>query len=166
MRRYNPIGYHVGTVWPFDSSFVAWGLRNYGFKEEAAQIAAGILDAAEFFEGRLPEAFGGYERGVTKYRSRTRPRAAPRRGRQELRCSCRMLGLEPIGDNLVVDPVLPESIGLLALLDIPGRWGPGRRLRAGACSARSATCWWAVPGRRLDAETTSSTWSRPHTADG
>ena len=31
--RYNPIGYHVGTVWPFDNSFIAWGLRNYGFKE-------------------------------------------------------------------------------------------------------------------------------------
>ena len=60
--RYNPIGYHVGTVWPFDNSFIAWGLRRYGFKEEAAQIAAGILDAAEFFDGRLPEAFGGYDR--------------------------------------------------------------------------------------------------------
>ena len=34
--RYNPIGYHVGTVWPFDNSFVAWGLRRYGFKDEAA----------------------------------------------------------------------------------------------------------------------------------
>ena len=65
--RYNPIGYHVGTVWPFDNSFIAWGLRRYGFKEEAAQIAAGILDAAEVFNGRLPEAFGGYERTVTKY---------------------------------------------------------------------------------------------------
>ena len=60
--RYNPIGYHVGTVWPFDNSFIAWGLRRYGFKEDAAVIAAGILDAAEFFDGRLPEAFGGYER--------------------------------------------------------------------------------------------------------
>ena len=60
--RYNPIGYHVGTVWPFDNSFIAWGLRRYGFKEEAAAIAAGILDAAEFFEGACPEAFGGYER--------------------------------------------------------------------------------------------------------
>src|SRR4029077_9033076 len=37
--RYNPIGYHVGTVWPFDNSFIAWGLRRYGFKEEAAVIA-------------------------------------------------------------------------------------------------------------------------------
>ena len=60
--RYNPIGYHVGTVWPFDNAFIAWGLRRYGFKDEAARIAAGILDAAEFFEGRLPEAFGGYPR--------------------------------------------------------------------------------------------------------
>ena len=34
--RYNPIGYHVGTVWPFDNSFIAWGLRRYGFKDEAA----------------------------------------------------------------------------------------------------------------------------------
>ena len=64
--RYNPIGYHVGTIWPFDNSFIAWGLRRYGFKEEAARIAAGILDAAEFFEGRLPEAFGGYPRTLTE----------------------------------------------------------------------------------------------------
>src|SRR5262249_43644169 len=65
-QRYNPIGYHVGTVWPFDNSFIAWGLRRYGYKAEAARIAAGILDAANFFEGRLPEAFGGDERTLTK----------------------------------------------------------------------------------------------------
>jgi hypothetical protein len=34
-----------------------------------------------------------------------------------------MLGLEPHGDYLVVDPALPESIGHLELLDIRGRWG-------------------------------------------
>jgi hypothetical protein len=34
-----------------------------------------------------------------------------------------MLGLEPIGDHLVVDPALPTEIGQLELLDIPGRWG-------------------------------------------
>ena len=26
--RYNPIGYHVGTVWPFDNSFIAWGFAD------------------------------------------------------------------------------------------------------------------------------------------
>ena len=33
-----------------------------------------------------------------------------------------MLGLEPHGDNLIVDPALPVD-GHLELLDIPGRWG-------------------------------------------
>jgi glycogen debranching enzyme len=23
--RYNPIGYHAGTVWPFDNYIIAWG---------------------------------------------------------------------------------------------------------------------------------------------
>jgi glycogen debranching enzyme len=86
--RYNPIGYHLGTVWPFDSSIVAWGLRRYGFKEEAAQIAAGILDAAEFFEGRLPEAFGGYERSVTHYPVQYPTACSPQAWSPARRCSC------------------------------------------------------------------------------
>ncbi len=123
--RYNPIGYHVGTVWPFDNSFIAWGLRRYGFKEEAAQIASGILDAAEFFQGRLPEAFGGYERGVTKYPVQYPTACSPQAWSTgtPLLLLRTMLGLEPQGEYLIVDPALPDSIGLLGLLDIPGRWG-------------------------------------------
>src|SRR5829696_5730010 len=123
--RYNPIGYHVGTVWPFDNSFVAWGLRNYGFKEEAAQIAAGILDAAEFFDGRLPEAFGGYERNVTKYPVQYPTACSPQAWSTgtPLLLLRTMLGLNPQGEYLVVDPALPVGIGHLELLDIPGRWG-------------------------------------------
>jgi hypothetical protein len=34
-----------------------------------------------------------------------------------------MLGLEPVGEHLVVDPALSVEIGRLELLDIPGRWG-------------------------------------------
>jgi glycogen debranching enzyme len=123
--RYNPIGYHVGTVWPFDNSFIAWGLRNYGFKEEAAQIAAGILEAAEFFEGRLPEAFGGYERTLTRYPVQYPTACSPQAWSTgaPLLLLRTMLGLEPVGDLLVVDPALPVGIGHVALLDIPGRWG-------------------------------------------
>jgi glycogen debranching enzyme len=123
--RYNPIGYHVGTVWPFDNSFVAWGLRRYGFKEEAAQIAAGILDAAELFDGRLPEAFGGYERSVTKYPVQYPTACSPQAWSTgaPLLLLRTMLGLEPLGDHLIVDPALPRGIGHLELLDIPGRWG-------------------------------------------
>jgi len=123
--RYNPIGYHVGTVWPFDNSFVAWGLRRYGFKEEAAQIAAGILAAAEFFDGRLPEAFGGYERTLTRYPVQYPTACSPQAWSTgtPLLLLRTMLGLEPAGDLLVVDPALPVGIGHVALLDIPGRWG-------------------------------------------
>ena len=123
--RYNPIGYHVGTVWPFDNSFIAWGLRRYGFKDEAAEIAAGILDAAEFFNGRLPEAFGGYPRPQTKYPVQYPTACSPQAWSTgtPLLLLRTMLGLEPQGEHLVVDPALPLDIGHLELLDIPGRWG-------------------------------------------
>jgi glycogen debranching enzyme len=123
--RYNPIGYHVGTVWPFDCSFIAWGLRRYGYKEEAARLAAGILDAARFFLGRLPEAFGGYARSETKYPVQYPTSCSPQAWSTgaPLLFLRTMLGLEPVGDHLVVDPVLPRGIGRIELLDIPGRRG-------------------------------------------
>jgi glycogen debranching enzyme len=143
--RFNPIGYHVGTIWPFDNSFVAWGLRRYGFKEEAAQIASGILAAAEFFDGRLPEAFGGYERTLTKYPVQYPTACSPQAWSTgaPLLFLRTMLGLEPLGDHLVVDPALPADLGYVALLDIPGRWGRidafgrGRVLPEGTPRARS-----------------------------
>jgi glycogen debranching enzyme len=123
--RYNPIGYHVGTVWPFDNSYIAWGLRRYGYKAEAARIAAGILDAAQFFGGRLPEAFGGYERSLTRYPVQYPTACSPQAwsAGAPLLFLRTMLGLEPSGDNLVVNPALPPGIKHIELLDIPGRWG-------------------------------------------
>lgn len=123
--RYNPIGYHVGTVWPFDNSIIAWGLRRYGFKEHAARIAAGILAAAEYFDGCLPEAFGGYHRDVTKYPVQYPTACSPQAWSTgaPLLLLRTMLGLEPTGDHLVVDPALPAELGRIELLDIPGRWG-------------------------------------------
>ncbi len=122
--RYNPIGYHVGTVWPFDNSFIAWGLRRYGFREEAACLVAGILEAAEVFDGRLPEAFGGYQRTTTRYPVQYPTACSPQAWSTGaplllLRAG---LGLEPQGDNLIVDPALPKRMGNLQLLDLPGRW--------------------------------------------
>jgi len=123
--RYNPIGYHVGAVWPFDNSIIAWGLRRYGFKQEAAQIAAGILAAAQFFDGRLPEAFAGYPRQMTKYPVLYPTACSPQAWSTgaPLLFLRTMLGLEPVGDHLIVDPAIPAGIGDLQLLDIPGRWG-------------------------------------------
>ncbi len=34
-----------------------------------------------------------------------------------------MLGLEPMGDDLVVHPAIPQTLGQLKLSGISGRWG-------------------------------------------
>jgi glycogen debranching enzyme len=123
--RYNPVGYHIGTVWPFDNSFIAWGLRRYGFNAEAARIAVGILDSATYFQGRLPEAFSGFERERTKYPVQYPTACSPQAWSTgaPLLLIRTLLGLAPVGDYLVVNPALPEHIGQLELLNIPGRWG-------------------------------------------
>ena len=123
--RYNPIGYHVGAVWPFDNSFIAWGLRRYGYKTEAARIASGMLDAAEYFNGRLPEAFAGYDRALTQYPVEYPTACSPQAWSTgaPLLLLRTMLGLNTSGEFLITDPAVPEDIEYVTLLDIPGRWG-------------------------------------------
>jgi glycogen debranching enzyme len=122
---YNPIGYHVGTVWPHDNSFIAMGLRRYGYREEAARVAMHMLEAANYFKGRLPEAFAGYRRDVTEFPVEYPTACSPQAWASgaPLLLLRAILGLEPIGDNLLVDPAIPSMLGQLELLDIPGRWG-------------------------------------------
>jgi glycogen debranching enzyme len=122
---YNPIGYHVGTVWPHDNSLIAMGLTHYGYRAEAARIAAGIFAAATYFRERLPEAFAGYPRHQTQFPVEYPTACSPQAWATgaPLLLLRAMLGLEPIGDQLLVDPVLPQIVGRLELLDIPGRWG-------------------------------------------
>ncbi len=123
--RYNPIGYHVGTVWPFDNSIIAWGLWKYGFREEAGRICDSMLQASRYFDGRLPEVFAGYERELTEYPVQYPTACSPQAwsaGTPMLLLRV-MLGLEPQGDHLIIDPHVPSGMGRVELLDIPGRWG-------------------------------------------
>jgi glycogen debranching enzyme len=60
---YDPIGYHTGSVWAHDNSFIAAGLKRYGYHTEANRIAEGIFAAASMFQSnQMPELFGGIER--------------------------------------------------------------------------------------------------------
>lgn len=62
-RSYNPIGYHLGTVWPHDNSLIAAGLKRYGLDDAMQALVEGMLAAAaQFPHFRLPELFGGYGR--------------------------------------------------------------------------------------------------------
>jgi glycogen debranching enzyme len=122
---YNPIGYHVGTVWPHDNSFIALGLRRYGHAKEAARIALNILEAAEYFDHRLPEAFAGYPREQTQFPVEYPTACSPQAwatGAPLLLIRV-LLGIEPVERRLLVDPALPGAIERLELLDIRGAWG-------------------------------------------
>ncbi len=62
---YNPIGYHLGTVWPHDNSLIAAGFRRYGFDDAAERVLEALVEtAADFEHQRLPECFAGLERSI------------------------------------------------------------------------------------------------------
>jgi glycogen debranching enzyme len=62
-KGYNPIGYHLGTVWPHDNGLIGAGLKRYGFADHACRIFDGIAAAAgEFEHHRLPELWTGFSR--------------------------------------------------------------------------------------------------------
>jgi glycogen debranching enzyme len=76
---YNPLGYHTGTVWPHENAMIASGLARYGHQEAAVTLATAVLDAAPYFEHRLPEVFAGYAATTTgvpvAYPTASRPQA-------------------------------------------------------------------------------------------
>jgi glycogen debranching enzyme len=122
---YSPLGYHTGAIWPADNSLIAWGLRRYGFKREAALIAQSIIEAGEYFGGRLPAVFAGYDRSRARYpvpHTFSDSPYAPSAGAALLMLRV-LLGLEPHEDHLAIDAGVPEAMGQIELLDIPGRWG-------------------------------------------
>jgi glycogen debranching enzyme len=62
--RYNPLGYHTGTVWPHDNSLIAMGLHKYDLRDRLSELFTGMYDAASVFQlYRLPELFSGFKRG-------------------------------------------------------------------------------------------------------
>jgi YD repeat-containing protein len=113
---YNPLGYHLGTVWPHDNSIIAAGFKRYGCDAEALRVFAGLIHATIYFDGRrLPELFGGFHRddyGVpVPYPVACQPQAWAAGTMPYLLTT--LLGLEPEGHEnrlRVVRPVLPEHV--------------------------------------------------------
>jgi glycogen debranching enzyme len=61
--RFNPMGYHNGSVWPHDNALIAAGMSSYGFKQGALKILSGLFDASQFLDlHRLPELLCGFMR--------------------------------------------------------------------------------------------------------
>ena len=118
---YNPIGYHLGAVWPHDNSLIAAGLRRYGAYQTADRIFEGILESASHFrEHRLPEVFAGFSRSEydvpVRYPVACHPQGWAAGSIPYLIESA--LGLQPdafSGTLSIVRPTLPRSTSHLAL---------------------------------------------------
>jgi glycogen debranching enzyme len=122
--RFNPQGYHVGTIWPHDNSIVAMGFKRYGFEPELNQLATGLLDAARAFPYyRLPELFGGMSRSghdaPVPYPVACRPQAWAA-GAFPLVAQA-ILGLCPDAPNghlRIVRPTLPDWLRYVRVRDL------------------------------------------------
>jgi glycogen debranching enzyme len=120
---YNPISYHLGSVWAVEQATIAFGLRRFGFDTRALELARSQFDLAQLYaEYRIPECVGGYARG-----ERATPGAYPRANTPQLWNSTAfpllvhtILGLQPVArlDLLVVDPALPTWLPEVIVHDL------------------------------------------------
>ncbi|MFO0171399.1 MAG: amylo-alpha-1,6-glucosidase, partial [Aphanizomenon sp.] len=59
---YNPMGYHIGSVWPHDNSIIAMGLRSLGLIDQSLELFQGLFNmTSKQPYQRPPELFCGYE---------------------------------------------------------------------------------------------------------
>ena len=123
-RRYNPMSYHNGSIWPHDNALIALGLARYGLKHEAAKIFTGLYDAAIYMElRRLPELYCGFQRrrgrGPTLYPVACSPQAWASGAPFLMLQAC--LGLEFAPDTHEIRlrrPWLPEFLDEIAVVNL------------------------------------------------
>jgi glycogen debranching enzyme len=118
---FNPLGYHLGTVWPHDTAIAVAGLRRYGYDTEAADLASGLLDAARTFPlYRFPELFCGFDRTDTHVPVAYPVACAPHAwaAASPFLLLRALLGLEanaPARELQIVRPVLPRGLRSLTV---------------------------------------------------
>ena len=79
-KRYNPMSYHNGSVWPHDNAVIAFGALRHPRKDLALRILSGLLDLSTHLSlQRLPELICGFARrpgkGPTLYPVACSPQA-------------------------------------------------------------------------------------------
>ncbi|MEU1845714.1 amylo-alpha-1,6-glucosidase [Micromonospora sediminicola] len=76
---FSPLSYHCGSIWAHDTAIVLAGLARAGHRAAALRLADGLLAAAEAFDYRLPELYGGDDRSAlgrpVPYPAACRPQA-------------------------------------------------------------------------------------------
>lgn len=66
-KRFNPMSYHNGSVWPHDSAVIAWGALRWENKDLALRVLGGLLELSQMVNlHRLPELICGFNRRLGK----------------------------------------------------------------------------------------------------
>lgn len=121
---YNPLSYHLGSIWPVDAAHVCLGMKRYGFIEPMHKIAKALFEATRLFEfDRLPEVFGGNPRDGRHpfpglYPGACSPQAWSASAIIQI---CHALAgvtpLAPLG-AVIVDPALPDWMADLTIRNL------------------------------------------------
>ncbi|HEY2916442.1 MAG TPA: glycogen debranching N-terminal domain-containing protein [Candidatus Limnocylindrales bacterium] len=122
-RAFNPIGYHLGTVWPHDNGLIAEGFRRYGFDDATDRLATALVETStDFPQQRLPECFAGYARedfGIpVRYPVACHPQAWAAGAIPHLVTS--FLGLVPEAFDRRLRVVRPRLPGFMRHLELKG----------------------------------------------
>lgn len=118
---YNPMGYHIGSVWPHDNALTAMGLRSLGLIDQALELFQALFDMTiQQPYQRPPELFCGYERNgdhtPVQYPVACTPQAwATGSIFQLLQMIVNLVPDAPNNCLRIIDPALPESINRLSL---------------------------------------------------
>lgn len=118
---YNPMGYHIGSVWPHDNSMTVLGLRSLGRIDQALEVTQGIFDMTlrQPYQ-RPPELFCGYERTAdnnpVQYPVACSPQAwATGSIFQFLLTMANLVPDAPNNCLRILDPALPDTMHRLSL---------------------------------------------------
>jgi glycogen debranching enzyme len=123
-RRYNPMSYHNGSVWPHDNALIAQGLARYGLQRDALALLDAAFDASRSVDlHRMPELVCGFARrlddGPVAYPLACTPQAWAA-GAVFLMLQA-VLGLTISATRRevrLVRPALPRSLGELRIRDL------------------------------------------------
>lgn len=121
---YNPMGYHVGSVWPHDNSLIALGLRSIGLVDQSLELAQGIIDMTlKQPYKRPPELFCGYDRAngnsPVQYPVACSPQAwATGTLFQFLQMMLNLVPDAPGNYLRIIEPALLESISHLSIQNL------------------------------------------------
>ena len=123
-KRYNPMSYHNGSIWPHDNALIAYGLAQYGFREHVLKLTEAVFQASLYIDlQRLPELYCGFERrhseGPTLYPVACSPQAWSVAVVFMLLQACFQLKIDALSKTITFNrPILPEYLARVSISNL------------------------------------------------